>query len=86
MFDNYHKWATENNVMNLITQDFSAIDNMTPTTFPHGYYGVTKEGVPIYIERYAKIDIPQMLKVKISTKTSRISRKNNYKVIISIVT
>ena len=35
---------------------------MIPDSFPHGYYGVTKEGVPIYIERYAKIDIDKMLK------------------------
>jgi hypothetical protein len=66
MFDNYHKWALENNVINMIKGDYSAIDDMTPTIFPHGYYGVTKEGVPVYIERYAKIDIPQMIEVPYS--------------------
>jgi len=62
MFENYHNWALKNKVMDLIGKDYSKMSALVSTSWPHGYYGVTKTGIPIYIERYSKIDIPKMLK------------------------
>lgn len=61
MFENYHKWQEENKIFDLVKQDWSDITSQQSSTFPHSYFGVTKTGVPVYIERYSKIDIHKMI-------------------------
>ena len=54
-------WVREENVLEKIKIDFSQIQDLKKNDFPHGYYGLAKNGSPIYIEQYGKMDIKKIL-------------------------
>lgn len=62
MFENYIQWINKEEVYSKIAIDFSCFDEIRKTIFQHGYYGITKEGRPLYIERYNKLDVSYILK------------------------
>lgn len=57
MWRNFIKWRHENNVDNILSMDFSEMDQ-AKKYYPHGYFRTDKSGRPIYIERigYLKFD------------------------------
>lgn len=59
MFKKFIDWRAKNNVDHICEQDFPEI-KMIWEFYPHGYYGTTKTGEPVYIERYSNL---QMAKI-----------------------
>lgn len=62
MFTNFINWRQENDVDNAISTDFTEIREFAKLNWEHGYYGVSRDGYPVYIERYEKTDIDKILK------------------------
>jgi hypothetical protein len=62
MFTTFINWRKEKDIDGGITKDFTAIANMKKKEWEHGYYGVSRDGFPVYIERYANTDIDFILK------------------------
>ena len=62
MFENFIKWRQEGDVDDIANHDISNIKKLS-FLYPHGYYGVCKEGRPIYIERYENFDLNKILEV-----------------------
>jgi hypothetical protein len=62
MWENFINWRKEKNVDNGIQLDFSAMRQMATDSWEHGYYSTSRDGYPVYIERYAKTDIDLLLK------------------------
>ncbi len=62
MFEDLLYWRTEKNVDEIYKLDFPRIKEIE-FFYPHGYYGVDKKGRPVYIERYANLDIKKMFAI-----------------------
>lgn len=54
MLTKYMAWRKEKDIDNIIKTDFSAIDQSATEHWKHGYFCLSKDGVPVYIEKYGK--------------------------------
>lgn len=61
MFETFINWRKSFNTDHMIENDFSQIDSFSKDNWEHGYYSTTRDGYPVYIERYAKTDINKVL-------------------------
>ena len=63
MWDDFLNFRKEKKVDSLIgDKDFSDIREYSKKGYEHGYYGVSRDGLPVYIERYATVDVDDLLK------------------------
>ena len=62
MFTNFINWRKEKDIDNGMEKNFTAIYDTAKKEWEHGYYGVSRDGFPVYIERYANTDIDYILK------------------------
>jgi hypothetical protein len=61
MFEKFLEWRAEKQVTLLICKNFGDIKEFAAENWEHGYYSTSKDGYPVYIERYGKTDIKKVL-------------------------
>jgi len=61
MWEKFITWRKEFGTDTMIENDFKYIDDFSKQYWHKGYYSVTKDGYPVYIERYEKTDIDKVL-------------------------
>ena len=84
MFTKFLLWRAEKQVSLLITKNFTNIKEFAPENWEHGYYSTSKDGYPVYIERYGKTNVPKLL----STFTEENLKEyftNSYEVMIHCI-
>lgn len=62
MWEKFITWRKEFDVDNAIAIDYTPMKEFAKANWEHGYYGVSRDGYPVYIERYEKTDIDKILK------------------------
>jgi len=63
MWDNFIDFRKEKKVDTMIgDKDFSDIKEYSKDGYHHGYYGVSRDGLPVYIEEYASVNVDELLK------------------------
>lgn len=62
MWRNFIKWRHEANVDNILTMDFSEMDQ-AKKYYPHGYFRTDRNGRPIYIERIGFLKFDALTKI-----------------------
>lgn len=62
MFSRFMDWRRENDVDNIASLDISPLKHIMGI-FPHSYYAVDREGNCVYIEKYKKFELKEILKI-----------------------
>lgn len=62
MFDKFISWRKANDVDNIMHVDFSWREQVAQYV-PHGYYGISKNGSPIYLENYSNLKVKKILEI-----------------------
>jgi len=84
MFTNFVEWRKQHDVDNAIKRDYSPIIDFAKVYWEHSYYSVSRDGYPVYIERYAKTDIDKLLK-SFSEKQIKEYYSNSYECMIHCI-
>ena len=61
MWEKFYNWRKEIDVDNGIQIDYQPIRDFAKENWIHGYYSISRDGYPVYIERYEKTDIDKIL-------------------------
>ena len=62
MFDKFIAWRKEHDVDNVCKRNSDNVKKIWEY-YPTGYYGTTKEGYPIYIERYGNLKLKKIFEL-----------------------
>ena len=62
MFVNHLKWREDYGVDDILAKDFPEREGVLEV-FPQGYHGVTKEGLPLYIQKLGGVDYGRLMAV-----------------------
>lgn len=62
MFTKFQDWRREHKVDTICSEQFPNVPKIFQY-YPHGYYGTTKEGHPIYIERHGTLDLKKIFQL-----------------------
>jgi len=57
MWEKFINWRKDFDVDNAIKIDYQPMKDFAKENWIHGYYSVSRDGNPVYIERYEKTDI-----------------------------